>query len=190
MKTYSFKIAHVAPQLITLEEVKNQLKIELDETFEDDLLNQYRDAAIKTAEDYSHRNFNQARFQIELFGWENMYVLPKSPVSSIDKFEYLDAAGIWQTLPSEKYELKHEDEIRSILYFEDYAELPSLKSGFGVRIKMEITVGYAAASDLPEHEKTAIFLLFTHYYNHREDTVKKHPSRATDLLKTFYYTVE
>lgn len=190
MKTYSFKIAHVAPQLITLEEVKNQLKIEIDETFEDDLLVQYRDAAIKTAEDYSNRNFNQAKYGIEIFGWENMYVIPKSPVTSIESLKYLDTAGDWQTLPTEAYELKAEDEIRSVLYFEDFEELPALKKGFGVRIKMEITVGYATASDLPEQDKTAIFLLFTHYYNHREDTVQKQPSRATNLIKRFHYTVD
>lgn len=190
MKTYIFPLAKIPETLITLAEVKGQLKIELDETFEDDLLTLYRDAAIKTAEDYSSRNFNQAKYRLELFGWENMYVIPKSPVNSIDSLEYLDTDGNWQTLASENYELKSQDNLRSVLYFEEFDELPTLKSGVGVRVRMSITVGYATASDIPEQDKQAIFLLFTHYYNHREDTIKKQPSRATDLLKRFYYTVE
>ena len=190
MATYIFPLAHTPATLISLDEVKHQCKIELEETIEDDLLAHYRDAAIKEAEDYTSRNFNQAKFRIETNGFKNMFQFPKSPVSSIDLVQYLDTDNTWQTLDSDLYELKHSDGFASVIYFEDFDELPSVKSGYGIRIRINITVGYAAAEDLPVQDKQAIFLGFTHFYEHRENTVTKFPTKAKELLKQFYYTSE
>jgi len=191
MKSYIFKQPHTPVALITLDEVKNQLKIELDELTEDDLLNHYRDAAIGFAEDYTSRNFTEAKYQIQQFGYEDMFAFPKSPVSAITQIQYLDEDGVWQILDTSFYELLKEDEIKSVLhYLTEDADLPTLKSGTGVRIKIDITVGYAAAEDLPEQDKQAIFLIFSFFYKKRDDSVQKLPRASTNLLTRFHYYSE
>lgn len=188
MKQYIAKLSNVPAELISLNEVKDQLKIERTETFEDDLLTHYRDAAIKFAETYTNRNFLQAKFQVQLFAFSYMLALAKSPVTSIDKIEYLDVNGNWQTLTEEMYELLQEDDYKSYVKMNtDDADLPSVKSGYGVRVKIDITVGYATADDLPTDDKQAIFLAFTSFYEKRDDSVQGLPRASTNLLQRFYY---
>lgn len=188
MKTYIYKQPHIAETLITLQEVKEQLKLNVAQTYEDDLLNQYRDAAIKFAEDYTSRNFNQAKYQIQLFGFVNFYALPKSPVTAIDSIQYLDESGVWQTLDSQYYELLHLNEYQSeVHYIDDEQALPTVKSGAGIRVKINITVGYATAADLPEQDKQAIYLIFSFFYEKRDDSVQQLPRASTNLLTKFIY---
>lgn len=188
MKTYIFKLPHTAPELISLNEVKAQLKLNEADTFEDALLIQYRNAAIKYAEDYTSRNFNQAKYQFQFFGFQNMYEFTKSPVTAIDQVKYLNVDGNWQVLAPEFYELLNEDEFKSVIHFiTDDQTLPTLKSSNGIRVKIDVTVGYATPEELPEQDKQAIFLIFSFYYEKRDDSVQNLPRASTNLLKRFYY---
>lgn len=188
MKQYIAKLPHNdVTELIALNEVKDQLKIDRTDTLEDDLLIHYRDAAIKFAETYTNRNFLQAKYQIQLFEFCEMLPFLKSPVTSIDEITYLDIEGNWQPLPEANYSFLQEDEFQSyVLFNSDEEDLPQLKSGYGVRIKINITVGYEDAEALPTDDKQAIFLAFTFFYDKREDTVQNLPRASTNLLQRFY----
>jgi len=186
MATYIHSLIHNYTELISIAEMKVQLKLGSN-TSEDALLQQYIDAAIMDAENYTCTNINEAKFRIDLVEWNGSYAIPLSPVQSIDSVIYTDENGDSQTLSDDLYELRPLDAYQFEIYFNDVDNLPTIKDD--TYIKITATTGYNAPANLPMALKQAVFLIASSYYESRQDSVEALPKASTNILSKyrFYY---
>lgn len=93
--------------------------------------------------------------------------IPRTPLSSVTSIQYVDTDAVTQTLAGTQYKVDNKVEPAQI-YEGHQKTWPSTRSEVNsVTVKFVSGFG-AAASDVPEHFKTMIKQLFTHYYEHRE----------------------
>lgn len=190
---YIFKIAHTSPELITLAEIKKQLKLNEDEAFtvEDALLTTYIKAGIKIAENYINQSISEAKFKITANSFINNYAFIRGPISAIDSVKYYNEAETEEILPSdtELYELRPIDEFQHEIFYEDFSNLPTVQTGRSNAVTINIITGYASGSALPDDIRAAIYLIIGALYENRQDTIAKLPNKSTLLLHPyrFYY---
>jgi len=186
MATYIHSLIHSFADLISIDEIKVQLKLGSNSS-EDALIEQYIYGAIMDAENYTCTSINEAKFRIDFIEWAETYAIPLSPIQSIDSVIYTDENGDPQTLSAELYELRPLDKYQFEIYFNDVANLPTIKAA--TYIKIAVTTGYNSAADLPMALKQAIFLIVSSYYEGRQDSVEVLPKASTNILSKyrFYY---
>ena len=185
MATFINSQIHTVPELVTLTEIKQQLKLSAIESSEDELLQQYIEAAIISAENYTCTSINEAKFLIEQTAWENGYKIPLSPVQTIDTVKYTDEAGDEQTLDSAEYQLRTLDSYAKEIYYPNFDQLPKIKEASYIEIT--VTTGYASADVLPKVIKQAILLIASAFYYNRADSVEALPKASTNLLRKYKF---
>ena len=114
------------------------------------------------------------------FGFPVVLELSASPFRSVTEVTYNDENGDEQTLASDNY----------ITY--DYLNPTKIGIAYGKTwpstrsepqaVTVEYTVGYDDASEVPGAIKAAMLLIIGHLYENRQDTVKKLPTQAENLL--------
>ena len=189
MATYYNAQIHTFDPLITLAEAGRQLKFDKDWYVADvldeaDLVQQYIDAAIIECENYTNTSINEAKFIIEsTIQFENYFKIQVSPVQTINSIKYKDTDGNDQILGAELYSLKPFDEFQSIIYFNDFDNIPTVQEG---SIEIEITTGYTAAT-LPKAIKQAAMLILTNSYENRGDSVEVLTKASTNKLRPYRF---
>ncbi|MFD1292637.1 head-tail connector protein [Lutibacter holmesii] len=187
MATYINSLIHQFEPLITLAEAKQQLKLEASWTSEDDLLQQYIDAAIITAENYTQISINEAKFEIKTTEFTNNLKIKLSPITAIDSIVYVDENGDDQTLDAVEYELRNFDNYQQEVFYKNEADLPKLSKTEATPVTINITTGYAAPAEMPRPIKQACLLMITSFYEKREDSVENLPKASTNLLRAYRY---
>ena len=184
MATYIFKQAHPSPDIITLDQAKDHLKVDV--TDDDAMITDMIQAAIEACEDYTGSVINEAKYEIRFDNFIDNYEFKLSPIYEIVSIGYTDEAGTTQPLLPINYELLPVDKFGTIIHYTDVDNLPTIKAG--TRIIVNITAGYADGKT-PKAIQSAIKLIIGDLYENRQDKVHKLPTRSMSLLRKyrFYY---
>lgn len=99
----------------------------------------------------------------------NALQLPYGPVSAVTSVEYIDDAGVEQTLAADQYVTDLNRDIPR-LYAAPYISWPVCLSQPGA-VTVTYTAGYGAADDVEQGLKQLILLIIGHWYQNREAVV-------------------
>lgn len=159
---------------ITLEEAKHHLRLEYDFTDDDAYISSLITAARRYTEGWTSNLFmNQGWLMtLDAFPCANYgeIVIPLRPVTEVYAIEYLDDAGVKQTLAATSYRVDVNNFLTRIrpAYGESW---PSTRAEIG-NVEIRFTAGYEnEAGGVPEHLKQGLLLLIGHLYENREDSV-------------------
>ena len=155
-----------AGEPVSLAEAKLHLRVD---SGEDDLLiGSLITAARQAAETITHRQFITARWKLVMDGFLGHTVLiNKSPLISVVAVEYLDMAGLAQTMPPSQYTVDAACEPARVTPIFGQTWPPTLPQIGAVSITFD--AGYGAASAVPEGIKSWIKLRVGSLYAHREE---------------------
>ena len=185
MALHIYPIATESPELITLTEVKKQLKLYASFTDEDDLITGYIAAAIEAAENYTNTSINQTQYNIVTDRFINNLAFLRSPVTAINSVKYFSDETTEETLASDEYDLRPIDKYQHIIHYENYDDLPSVYEKSNA-VTITITTGYVQAT-LPKVIKQAIFLIIGSFHENRQDSVEALPKASTNLLRKYRF---
>jgi len=182
MSVYIFKQAHPSPEILSLTDAKEHLKVDV--TDDDAMIIDMIQAAIEACENYTGSVINESKYEIRFDGFIDKYEFKLSPVQSIDEVGYQDDADNPQTITD--VELLPVDKFGSIIHYTNFNNIPTQKEG--TRVIVKITAGYADGKT-PKAIISAIKLIIGDLYDNRQDKVHKLPTRSMSLLRKyrFYY---
>ncbi len=122
------------------------------------------EAMIKSAREYAE-NYTNRQFVEAAFEWTNSVFiqdlkLPKNPIQSIVKIEYMDTDGVYQILSTDSYYIYGEDGISKV----HFSDLPNIKDDKRA-VKITFISGYAT---VPESIVSYLKVLVSNIYENRE----------------------
>ncbi|MFZ3132882.1 MAG: head-tail connector protein [Desulfosporosinus sp.] len=155
---------------LTFTEAKRHLKLDTEDTFEDDDITSLITTARGYCEDYQNRAYLTQTWQLSFDYWPSgMLELPKGSLQTIDSVAYKDSSGVTTELTEG---IDYVYSTRGILgrltpaYDKSW---PSFTPFPLDAIVIEFTCGYGdLSSDVPEKVKLAMKLLIGHWYENRE----------------------
>lgn len=182
MQRYIVKTAP-ASEPITLEEVKNHLKVDF--STDDTLIESLIVAARQYCENYTNRKLITQTIEEKFDGFPDDRFLNLSvpKVISITSVKYLDTSEVEQTFAAENYDLSSHQWPPFVL-LKLNKNWPSVLGRRDV-VTVEYVVGFGAASDVPAVIKSAMLLVIGDLYEKRTDSVKKLPTAAQHLLNQY-----
>ena len=149
---------------ISLSEAKDFLRV-LDND-SDALISSLIVAVREHVENVTNRQLESATF--ELYTDDFVSKLPKNPIQTVDKIEYLDESGNYQTLNSVNYYVYENNGISYIKYIELISStFPSLQD-HKKAVKITFTAGYET---VPEAVKQYIKVKISTLFENREQYV-------------------
>lgn len=150
----------VAPtsEPITLAEAKLFMKIIEDD--EDTLIESMIVSAREYVENYTNRQIMTATFELTNEIIFSGMALPKSPLTSVSKIEYMDENGAYQTMSSSDYYVYAEYGIHKL----SVTTMPAYKCDKRA-FKITFTAGYAT---VPDTIKSYMKILVSTLYENRE----------------------
>lgn len=176
-------IQTVAPtqEPITLDEAKLFMKVIEDD--EDDLINVMIVASREYVENYTNRQLMSATFELTNDSIYSGMALPKNPVQSITKIEYMDLEGNYQIMSEDDYYSYIENEITK-LHIEAMPNYKQDKRAF----KITFVSGYLT---IPSSIKTYMKMQVSTMYENREQyvigvSVETNANPMLDKLLDFY----
>ena len=146
---------------LSLVDVKNFMHIL--ETDEDSLITSMIVAAREYAENYTNRQLLSATFELITDRFVQCMTIPKTPVISISKVEYMDELGVYQTLSTSDY-YSYKEYGATKLYFD---AIPSVKDDKRA-VKITFTAGYTT---VPSSIISFMKVLVSTMYENREQYV-------------------
>ena len=175
---------------VTLNEVKQTLRIDPDNFDQDAELSMMLKSSIKTLEEYTGRSFITKTYDLALDtipyyqgdrliegfstgafmdNTANEIVFPKSPLVSVASFKYYNDSDVESTFASSNYYVdNHSEPPRLVLRrSQTFPDVASLRVANAFIIRFDAGYG-AAAKDVPETIKQAINLYTSHLYENRE----------------------
>jgi uncharacterized phiE125 gp8 family phage protein len=159
-------VTPAAVPAVSLDDCKLDLRV--DNTFEDDLILSYIDAASRLCSEISGRKLinETIKYSIKSTDCGGSIILPFTPVSSIVEIQYYDSDNVSQTMNINDFYLYNFDQETTIVPKKDV----TWPSRYNRRDAINITfvTGYgAASSDIPSTITKAIRLLVAHWYEVR-----------------------
>lgn len=151
----------VAPtqKSITVADAKGFLRVL--ESDDDVLIEEIIDAVEEHTQNILNRQLEVATY--ELYTDDLISKLPKNPIISVDKIEYMDELGTYVELDSTTYYLYERDGIGCI----SYSVIPNLKE-HKKAVKITFTAGYAL---VPTPIKSYMRVKIANYYENREEYI-------------------
>jgi len=180
------QLAQSGPELVSLQEAKAHLRVE--DGASDVVIDGMVSAAREWVERVTRRVLVETTFRLDLCGWPRAGVitLPVPPLKTLTSVQYIDDAGVLQTLASDQYQ--------SVNPTGPAAPRATLQPAYGVSwpsvrsqpnaVQITFTAGYAADA-FPRVLKVAILLLLTHLFEHRGDASQEMPSAVKVLLAPY-----
>lgn len=153
-----------AVEPVSVADAKRQCRIATDETSEDELLKGYLKAAREKVEaDAELALVTQARLlSLDRFAAE--IHIPCAPLAGTPTIQYVDAAGLTQTLTSFQADLNARPARLRPTYGQAW---PATRWQVNA-VSITFVCGYGTPADVPEMAKQAIRLLVGHWYANRE----------------------
>lgn len=168
-----------ATNYITLAMAKKQLR--LDHDLEDDLIQDYIDAAIDEVEQHCRVVFFKRDFKVTARAFTNKMQLPLYQARSITSIEYYDTAGALQTVDPASYKLVTYSATReSKLLF--LTAMPAIKENTDITIS-----GTVGTDEVPASVKQAVKLLIGKHDTYREDNNVGVVRAVNKLLRPYKY---
>lgn len=154
--------------VVTLAEVKQHLRIDSDDTYDDDLLNAYIATAVERSEIITGRALLRTTYKLEIDTWREVQ-LPKPPFVSITSIKYIDTDGNEQTLSTSDYEIDDAREPTQIYFKVNHQLHDQLRP-----IEIVYQAGYTNAAAIPSGIKQYTKMVVCDYYdNARTSSVEK-----------------
>ena len=181
----------VAPATEPLTSTEVKLHLKVDYTTDDDLITDLIQAAREVCEDYLNRKLITQTVQ-ETFPCFPMEArnspyaqlrLTWSPLISVSTVEYQASAGTYTELSSDNYTVA-DYQVPAVI-------MPAYNSTWPTAIeypdavRVTYTAGYADADSVPAGIKSAMLLMIGHWYDNRQDTVRRMPTQAEWLLHRY-----
>ncbi len=172
--------AGTATDVVTLAKAKKHLKIEADVVDEDDLIQDYIDAAVTQAENYIGGYITDKNIVIKMTGFDNPLVFEAFPVKAVTSVKYFEQGNeAEQTMESANYNLTAETSKRFAIRFK--GDLPSVQDRFDA-VTVTINVGMIVI-DKPISQ--AVLLMVADMYERREDRAEVLSTAAMSLLRSY-----
>jgi len=172
MRFQTIKDSKLEP--VSTDEVKAHLRID----GEDLMLNLYRTAARQQAENYTGRAFLTKTIAIYNDTVpRDKITLWNTPVKKIVKFKYRDESGKVQSLQDKDYLIQGSAP--------EYLIPTSGQFPAGTDLRIEAVCGGVSRESVPSAIKAAILLTIGTLYENREETVKRLPTSARNLLEPY-----
>tara|TARA_R100001443_G_scaffold106648_1_gene116166 strand:+ start:6628 stop:7203 length:576 start_codon:yes stop_codon:yes gene_type:complete len=185
MKTYQVTTAATTFP-VSLTEAKSHLKVDTnaDDTYIESIIK----AATQLSEEYTNRFFIDTVVTQYSSDFKEIETLFKSKVSEVAHVKYYDSNNTLQTLSATVYDEQLNYEPAQIQLADGQSYPAFTKRNDAVEVKY--TVGYGAASDVPEIIKQAILLTIGNFYANRESVivgrmVSELPQNSKWLLDTY-----
>ncbi len=185
MKTYQVTTA-ATTYPVSLTEAKSHLKVDTnaDDTYIESIIK----AATQLSEEYTNRFFIDTVVTQYASDFKEIETLFKSKVSAVTHVKYYDSNNTLQTLSATVYDEQLNYEPAQIQLADGQSYPAFTKRNDAVEVKY--TVGYGAASDVPEIIKQAILLTIGNFYANRESVivgrmVSELPQNSKWLLDTY-----
>tara|TARA_R100000655_G_C2981256_1_gene191849 strand:- start:850 stop:1431 length:582 start_codon:yes stop_codon:yes gene_type:complete len=182
----SFKVnTPASTAIITTAEAKSHLKV--DTSADDTLIDNLVQAATDSAQKFTNRFFiNTVIIQ---YGdiWNDILVLFKSKVNSIEHIKYYDSDNTLQTLDTAIYlsDMNHQP---ARIGLSPNKTFPKLADRINA-VEVKYQVGYGTgAVDVPQGIKQAVLLIVGNWYENRQQVVIGRI--ATELPKSAQYLLE
>ncbi len=159
---------------ITLESIKDHLRIERGETIYDDELKGLRSAAVEMAQNITGRKLMSQTWKVYLDDWpDKEYVeLPYSPLQTVDStgIVYTNSTNDSTTFGSTAWSEDTVSEPGRVV-LENDEDWPTDVLHQNNTIEITFDCGYSATSDIPESIIHACKLMIGHWFEQREDTL-------------------
>ena len=185
MRTYQV-ITPASTYPVSLTEAKLHLKVDI--TTDDTLITNLIVAATQVSEEYTNRFFINTVVNQTCSDFKELSELFKSKVSAVTHVKYYDSDNAQQTWASSNYVVNKEYEPCQINLVVD-GSYPNIADRIDA-VECRYTVGYGAASDVPDVIKQAILLTLGNWYENRMSvitgrTTTEMPQSAKWLLDTY-----
>ena len=162
------RITEPQNKVVDLPDAKLHLRVDHDD--EDVLIERIIDAATEQCQDYQNRAYITQEFKLTLprFPFYGRHIrIPRPPLQSIAKVEYLDRDGGEQELSSDNYRVNTDTEPGMLVLEKDETWPDTLWAPDAVRVTF--TAGYGDEStDVPPDYRSAVLLMVGHLYENRE----------------------
>ena len=165
----TIRITQPSVEPITLAEAKLWLKEDYSEN--DALISALIKSARMLGETITRRSFIESEFELAVDGFTSSIKLSYPKILSIVSVQYVDGAGVTQTIAPSDYFLDAHSE-PSWLVPGAGLSWPETQSGAINTVKVRYRAGYGAtAASVPENVKTWMLLHIGHNYRNREAAV-------------------
>ncbi len=144
---------------ISLVDAKGFLRVL--ESDDDVVIQNIIDAVEEHTQNVLNRQLEIATY--ELYTDDFIFKLPKNPIVSVDKIEYMDESGAYVVLDSTTYYLYEKNGIGFI----SYSEIPLIKE-YKKAVKITFVAGYET---VPKPIKSYMRVKIANYYENREEYV-------------------
>ena len=183
MDRYSIvRVSGPEAEPVTRAEAKLHLKVETDQTADDDLIDALVSAAREDAEDFTNRCFCWSTWELRLDEFPTSgkmeILLPRPPCIRVNSITYVDADGATQTLGSDNYQVDDKSEPARIRPAYNLS-WPATRA-----VMNAVTVSYVAGypvsdagspvdttANVPAAALAAVKLILGHLYKNRETVV-------------------
>ena len=169
--------------VVTLAKAKKHLRVETDYTDDDELIQDYIDAAIMAAEDYISGHVYNKAVTMVLDALATNVVFEIFPVRSITSVEYIkEGDDTYTVIPTEDYYLRNKNlRVQEIVFKtlpQDVAEQPDV-------VKIVVQSGYVNTTNTPKPIKQAVLLMVGDAYEYREDRKEVVTKCSEHLLRPY-----
>ncbi len=168
-----------ASEPVTTAEAKLSLRV--DHSEEDDLIDEYIQAAREYVEGFTNRGLMTQTIKQYYAAFPCALDLRFAPIQSVTSVKYYDGANVQQTL------------VLNTDYYQDIITEPGQITPVDSwpttytrpdAVEVEFIAGYANAASVPAKIKQVMYLLIGEMYEVRENSVKRLPTAAEYLLNT------
>lgn len=171
-------------EVLTQEEVKNHLRIVLEDSSEDDLIDTWIKAAREKAETYLRMALSTRNIDIYLDTFDTEIELNIYPIQSVTYVKYYDGDNALQTMSASNYLT----DLVSDLAMVEFINIPTTYDKYNA-VNIRVVAGYTSAANVPQQIKQAMLIFISHFDQNRELLAEKQlyeiPNSAKWLLDDF-----
>jgi len=153
---------------LTIEEVKAHLRVDLDNTDEDQFYLSLIKAARKHAEKYLRMDLCQKTYDFYYDVFDEEMTIETYPVNSITSIKYYDGDNVLQTLSASDYITDLVSKVARI----EIINMPTTYDKYNAVI-IRAVCGFTSQAAVPENIKTGMLLFIGHLDTNREATSEK-----------------
>lgn len=183
MITHFYTATTAEAPILSLEKAKKQLKVELSNTDEDDLITSYIDAAQVSCEDYINRAIGKRNFIMELSAFENSVTFARNYENDvIAKVEYYAPGATTLTaLAADQYKLRNSNIVECFdIRFLSLPETDKRDDAVIITVEQGFTLAKCPTTILQ-----AIKLKLSDFYERREDREQGNNPASNNLLRKY-----
>ena len=187
-------LTDAASEPISLAEAKDHIRLEIAD--DDTIVAANITAATLYVEGEIERQLVTATWKLTLDGFptdDSAISLNMPPIQSITSIKYLDTVdGTQQTWDSSLYSLDTTSSPGRV--YPSFGETYPATRAIQNSVEIEFIAGYGIGSAVPENLKSAVKLMFAHYYENRDavlfGSMSELPMAVNALLRKFKWRVE